>query len=104
VQECEDAQLTLFEAISVCRRAVGLSTVPTARNVPGTIDSVGVNGGDEISDCVTTTATTILVSATEAGIEIWLAGMADNNSLIAVFLQTLADTATPTVITNYAGA
>jgi hypothetical protein len=104
VQECEDAQLTLFEAISVCRRAVGLITVPTARNVPGTIDSVGVNGGDAISTCTTTDATTIAVAATNAGIEVWLEGMADNVAFMALQLDEVSDLAAAAVlIGNRAG-
>ena len=103
ITEIENSQLTVLDAVNRLAVAIGVTPIAIASNVRGTVDPDGVNGGDAISNCVTSTATTILAQATEAGIEIWLAGMADNNSLIAVFLQTLADTATPTVMVNYAG-
>ena len=104
IAEVENSQLTVLDAVNRLAVAIGVTPIAIAGNVRGTVDADGVNGGDAITDCVDTDATTISLSATEAAIEIWLAGMADNNSLIAVFLQTLADTAAPTVITNYAGA
>ncbi len=103
VAEIENSQLTVLDAVNRLAVAIGITPIAIARNVRGTIDPDGVNGGDAITNCVTTTATTILASATAAGIEIWLAGMADNNSLIAVFLQTLADASALGVLTNYAG-
>ena len=104
ITEIENSQLTVLDAVNRLAVAIGITPIFIARNVRGTVDADGVNGGDAITDCVDTTASTILVSATAAGIEIWLAGMADNNSLIAVFLQTLADTSSTGVLTNYAGA
>ncbi len=103
ITEIENSQLTVLDAVNRLAVAIGVTPIAIARNVRGTVDPDGVNGGDAISNCVTTSATTILVSATAAGIEIWLAGMADNNSLIAVFLQTLADTSGVAVLSNYAG-
>ena len=104
IGEIENSQLTVVDAVNRLAIAIGTDPIVVAGNVRGTIDAAGVNGGDAISNCVTSDATTILASATEAGIEIWLAGIADNNSLIAVFLQTLADASATGVLTNYAGA
>ena len=103
VGEIENSQATVLDAVNRLAVAIGVTPIAVARNVRGTIDPDGVNGGSAISNCVTTDATTILASATSVGIEIWLAGVADNNSLIAVFLQTLADTSSTGVLTNYAG-
>ena len=103
IGEIENSQATVVDAVNRLAIAIGVVPIAVAENVRGSIDEDGVNGGSAITNCTTTTATTITKSATEAGIEIWLAGMADNNSLIAVFLQTLADTSAASVITNYAG-
>ncbi len=104
VTEIENSQKTLIDAIDVLRVALGLAEVPVARNVLGTVDVDGINGDDAITNCVTTDATTILESATEAGIEIWLQGMADNVAFLADMCDAIGDVAADANIANYAGA
>ena len=104
VTEIENSQKTLIDAINILRVAIGLAVVPVASNVLGTVDEDGINGGDAISTCTTSTAITILASATEAGIEIWLAGMADNVAFLADMCDAIGDVAADTTTTQYAGS
>ncbi len=104
VTEIENSQKTLIDGINVLRIAIGLTAIPVAQNVKGVIDPDGINGGDAITNCVDTTAVTILIAATEAGIEIWLNGMADNVAFLADMCDDIADVAASATTSQYAGA
>ena len=83
MDEIENSQATIIDVVDVLRVAVGLARVPRAGNVRGAIDVGGVNGDNAATDGVTTDATTVAASATEAAIEIWLNGIIDNIALLA---------------------
>ena len=103
VTELLNGQKTVADYISVLRFAVGLGRVPEANNVLGAVDAVGVNGaGADITNAVTTTAVTILVSATEAGIEALLVVLADNIAFLADQLDEVTDIAVNAALGAYA--
>ena len=103
VVELLDGQATVADYISVLRLAVGLARVPEANNVTGKVDAVGVNGaGVAITNAVTTDATTILVSATAAGIEALLIVLQDNIAFLAEQLDDVTGVAENAALGAYA--
>ena len=103
VEELLNGQATVADYISVLRLAVGLGRVPEANNVTGKVDAVGVNGaGVAITNAVTTDATTILVSATAAGIEALLIVLQDNIAFLAEQLDDVTGVAENAALGAYA--
>ena len=102
MDEIENSQATVIDVIDVARVAVGLARVPRAGNLRGSIDLGGVNGNLAITNGVVTTAVTIAASATEAAIEIWLAGMQDNIAFLADMIDEVTDIAADAAPSTYA--
>ena len=87
--EIDSAIRTLANLISIVRQSIGLSEIVTPTNMlyKGTENVVGINGGLTGSVAVTTTSTTIAVSATEADVEIWLIDVAENIQVLANLIE-----------------
>ena len=102
MDEIHNSQATVIDVIDVLRIAVGLGRVPRSKQVVGSIDLGGVNGNLAITNGVTTDATTIAASATEAAIEIWLAGMQDNVAFLVEMVDDAVGVSADAAPTTYA--